>query len=189
MKRNVFVILLGLSVIMLNGCSNTTVILKNSNAMENTIPKSTPDTDSAALQEAETDIPETVEPAESTEAAYYGTWEIKDCQTADVYALSQEEIEDFLDDTVTYRSDAVLWNGEEIDIETFGYEYEYEAYTEELLVRNYHANLGEWWNGIENISCGFVTSQESFFGDQFFLVDNNTIWIYYEGVFFLAKKI
>lgn len=184
MKRNLFIIVLSLSVVMLNGCSGTSDMQHNSNAKENTNSESAPE-GFAVPAEPETDIREKADQTESEETSFYGTWEVRDYQTADIYALSQEEINDFLDDTVTYQSDEVIWNDKKISIA----EYKYETYTEELLVQNYRANLGEWWNGIGDISYVFVTSQESFFGDQFFAVDDDTIWIFYEGVFFLAKKI
>ena len=53
----------------------------------------------------------------------------------------------------------------------------------------YNVNLGEWWDNISEVTYITIDSNKSFFGDQFFVVDSDTIWIYYEGAFFLAKKV
>lgn len=119
-------------------------------------------------------------------SSYYGTWSIKDCQSADISALSTEEIGNYMDYTVSYEADAVLVNGQSMNVSSPVYEFQ--PYTEEALVQDYQANLGEWWAGKAQVSCVVVTSSEAFFGDQFFIADEDTLWIYYQGVFFLARK-
>lgn len=127
------------------------------------------------------------EAAEDQGVSFYGTWEVKDHQTAEVSALSEEEISAFLDDTVTYQKNEVLLNGQKMNAVDISYEFA--PYTEQTLAEEYRANLGEWWNGKPEVSRCTVMSSESFFGDHFFIADEETIWICYEGVFFLAKRV
>lgn len=57
------------------------------------------------------------------------------------------------------------------------------------ILQDYRANLGEWWNGISQITGVLViNAPESFFGSYFFSVDDDTLWIFCDGVFFLAKR-
>lgn len=123
---------------------------------------------------------------EQISPSYYGTWVIKDFQWAKVSALSTDEAEAFRGYTITYQTDAVIQNDQKISID--GYHCETEPYTEELLVQDYRANLGEWWNGIEAVSLVSVVTTEEFLGNQFFVVDQDTLWIFCDGVFFIAKK-
>ena len=125
------------------------------------------------------------EQAES-QPAWYGSWEIKDYQTADIYALSQEKIEEYLTYKLVYDQDSCSVNGQVMENGNFGYETE--SCTEESILKEYHVNLGEWWNGIEEVTGVHVTSSENFFGCNFYSVDENTLWVSYEGVFFLAKR-
>lgn len=121
------------------------------------------------------------------EASFYGTWEVKDYQAAAVSALSTEECSAFLGNTVTYQESEVLLNGQKANDGDIAYESE--PYTEEALAQDYRANLGEWWNEKTEVSCTTVSSSNYFFGDQFFAADEETIWIFYDGVFFLAKRV
>lgn len=127
---------------------------------------------------------ETAEQGE--EVSYYGTWKVLDYQPAEVSALSQEEMDAFRGYILTYGPDGVFQNGHNMNIANL--EYNAEGYTEETLVQDYRVNLGEWWNGVSEVSCVSITSEEPFFGQQFFDVNDDVIWIYYEGVFFLARR-
>jgi len=118
--------------------------------------------------------------------SYYDTWKVWDYQSAAVSALSQEEIDGYKGYTLTYEPDAVFQNGRDMNIADP--EYTATAYTEEMLVQDYRVNLGEWWNGVSEVSCISITAEEPFFGQHFFAVNDDVIWIYYEGVFFLARR-
>lgn len=126
--------------------------------------------------------------AQNEEASYYGTWKVWDYQSADISALSQEEVDSFKDYTLTYQADAIYQNGQDMNVTDPEYTV-VEVYTEETLVQGYRANLGEWWNGVEEVSHVSVVTDEIFFGQQFFIVNDDVIWIYHEGVFFLARKV
>lgn len=78
-----------------------------------------PGPESRAVLEPE----KTAEEKESVQAqspAWYGTWEVKDCQTASVYALSGEEIKNYLTYTLTYSEDSCLANGVQMETEDSG---------------------------------------------------------------------
>lgn len=119
---------------------------------------------------------------------YYGTWEVKDYQSAEVSAIGAEEMESFRGATVTYQSDSILLNGEDVNTGSFTYEKGDTPYNYDKLTEDYQANLGEWWNNISEVTEVTVTSDTDFFGSHLFIADEDTLWIYYEGVFFLAKK-
>ncbi len=124
-----------------------------------------------------------------TEEAFYGTWEIMDYQTASSTGHVLDECNVFLNSTVTYRADAVLQNDEEITGEEAPvYEKEETPYTYDLFLENYSVNLGDWWNGVESVSCVTVGAEEPFFGDCLFVVDHDTLWIYYGEAVYLAKR-
>ena len=59
------------------------------------------------------------EQAES-QPAWYGSWEIKDYQTADIYALSQEKIEEYLTYKLVYDQDSCSVNGQVMENGNFG---------------------------------------------------------------------
>lgn len=177
MKQNLAITLLFLSTLtMLCACStpdNTDLSASDTLSAESTVSE-------------DTAPPAVSVDTEADELPYYGTWAIKDHQAAEFSALSTDETNAFLDYTITYQNDAVYQNEQKMDITEFSYESE--PYTEESLVQDYHANLGEWWNGIGEVTHVSITTSETFFGDQFFVADDETLWIYYEGVFFIAKK-
>lgn len=120
------------------------------------------------------------------EPSYYGTWEVKDAQRAEVYALSEDEINAFLGSRLSYSADTFRFNEEERAISE--YEAENEAYTEEMLAEEYGLNLGEWWNNKPQVTFFAISSEDNFFGRQFFVADEETLWIYHEGIMFLAKR-
>lgn len=98
-------------------------------------------------------------------------------------------MESFRGKTITYQADSILLDGENVTADDVAYETDLLTYDYDSLTEAYHANLGEWWNNISEVTCVTIDSNESFFGNQFFTADADTIWIYYEGVFFLAKSV
>ena len=42
---------------------------------------------------------------------------------------------------------------------------------------------------MDTVVCIASGSDADFFGNRLFMVDEDTIWIYYGGVFFLAKSV
>lgn len=122
-------------------------------------------------------------------ASLYGTWEVKDyqVQVGTVYELSTEDMESFRGIKITYQSDSIMLDGGQVADGNFTYKTG-AAYNYDSLTDTYGANLGDWWNNISEVTNITVESEESFFGNQFFTVDSETIWINYKDVFFLARK-
>lgn len=159
---------------MLSGCGGKSEPQNESKPAE-------PEQESASAEE-----PSTAEENSDDAPSFYGTWEVWDYQGAEITALPADELESFRGITVTYAADSVSLDGQKYDID--GYEYDSEDYTEELLSENYKVNLGEWWNEKDHVSLVSALTAENFFGSQFFIADEDMIWIYYEGGFFLAKQ-
>lgn len=191
MKKRLLVLLSTVFFAMiLNGCSG---ILPSDNSQEETMSVTEQETTSSELPKtAESSNSENeISNMEETDNSfsYYGTWEVKDYQSATVSALSSDDMESFRGVMIAYQSDSILLDGENVTAnDNFTYETDDATYNYDSLTETYKANLGEWWNNISEVTCVTINSNESFFGDQFFVVDSDTIWIYYEGVFFLAKN-
>lgn len=145
-----------------------------------------PEASPAASPDAEHENPGN----ESDPAAlsFFGAWEVMDFQSAETAALSAEESESYRGAVVTYQPDCVLINGESaaqgLTYKTDGPGYDYDS-----LIEAYSANLGEWWNNVDTVTCIISDPDADFFGNRLFTVDADTIWIYYGGVFFLAKSV
>lgn len=120
--------------------------------------------------------------------SFFGAWEVMDFQSAEDASLSADEAEAFRGTTVDYQPDSVFINGgsaaRELTYKTDGPSYDYDS-----LIEAYSANLGEWWNNVDTVTCIVSDSDADFFGNRLFMVDADTIWIYYGGVFFLAKSV
>lgn len=152
----------------------------------------TPQAPEAAESQPEASAPEK-NPAQTEEtgadiSAYYGTWEIKDYVTSEISAMSADEMEAYRGKTVTYQADSILVDDQDANAGSFTYEISDDTYDYDKLTEDYNANLGEWWNNISEVTKVTVVSDTDFFGSQLFLADENTIWIYYEGAFFFARK-
>ena len=211
MMKKIFWAFLFISLLTmgLSGCSG---ILPSDDSQKEGIPTTGPETPGSGTPGSETpgsetpgsETPENETPgSESSEtgeasddeqetdyfASYYGTWEVKDYQSASVSTLSLEEMESFRGKTITYQADSILLDGENVTADDVAYETDLLTYDYDSLTEAYQANLGEWWNNISEVTCVTIDSSESFFGNQFFTADADTIWIYYEGVFFFAKSV
>ncbi|MBO5057871.1 MAG: hypothetical protein J6C64_16145 [Lachnospiraceae bacterium] len=180
MKKYLQAVVIGTLLAMLTGCSDEAATAENGFGVE----IYSQETENEGAEDGST-AAESEEP-EQSDVTYYGTWAVKDYQSAEVSALSTEEIETYLGYTVTYQADAVFQNGQNMNIA--GLTYESKEYTEDSLVQEYKANLGEWWNEKSQVMGIYIDSEDNFFGSQFFAADNDTLWIYYEGVFFLARR-
>lgn len=196
MKKHFITLLAtGLIVVLLAGCG---ILPDDSQAEKGS---------ETEYEGAEVILPETVEPpdgeneisnAENNDnsASYYGTYEVKDYQwqinedlSEENLALSLEDMESFRGKKIAYQSDSVTLDGAKVADGNFTYKTADTAYNYDSLMESYDANLGEWWNNISEVTCVTINSNESFFGNQFFVADQETIWIYYEGVFFFAKRV
>lgn len=191
MKKCLLILLsAGIFAMILSGCSG---MLPSDNSQEGTVSVAEPETAGSELPETTKSPSAEDKNADTGEtdnaSSYYGTWEIKDYQGAGASALSSDDMESFRGKTITYQPDSILLDGEKVADGSFAYKTEDDAYNYDSLTEAYRANLGEWWNNISEVTCVMIDSNESFFGNHFFVADLDTIWIYYEGVFFLAKQV
>lgn len=150
---------------------------------ESAAPEENPPTVSIAPGE---DVPADTAP-EGTSTFFGTTWEIWDYQFCSVSATSAEDAESRRGYTLSYSEDGVVQNGTDLGLGDLSYEYG-QPLTEDDIVQGYKANLGEWWIGIEQVTPVTVASGSDFFGQYFFLVSDDVIWIYSEGCFFLARN-
>lgn len=196
MKENliyeeVFLVLLSSSILstVLNGCSG---ILPNENSQEENLSTSEWETSESKLSKTEETSSIEEKPTDNgkvdNSCSYYGTWEIRDYQSTGISALSSDDMESFQGITITYQSDSILLDDENVTVDYFTDETDNFVYDYDSLTDAYNVNLGEWWDNISEVTYITIDSNKSFFGDQFFVVDSDTIWIYYEGAFFLAKR-
>lgn len=136
--------------------------------------------------EAETGMQQETAPAEA-EKSYFGDWQITECAGfASVSALSQEEADAYTGTTLTYQADAMSVGTEE-NIEVSGYEetpYQTAAMTEDYRVNP--ENLGI---ETEEMLSVFVGANGDYFGQYFFVLDENALLIYHEGAFFRAERV
>lgn len=190
--KKYFLVLLSSSVLstVLNGCSG---ILPNENSQEENLSTSEWETSESKLSKTEETSSIEEKPTDNgkvdNSCSYYGTWEIRDYQSAGISALSSDDMESFQGITITYQSDSILLDDENVTVDYFTDETDNFVYDYDSLTDAYNVNLGEWWDNISEVTYITIDSNKSFFGDQFFVVDSDTIWIYYEGAFFLAKKV
>lgn len=198
MKKVFLSLLIGLMMIQVSGCAKT-------EEEQPTPAAETQEKISENDTEEETVVPEEVPEAEASEEAseseaevqkevpsYYGAWKITAAEPSVVSdpsvvcALSMDEINALIGSSLFYSEDTFRFNEEERAIS--GYEYENIAYTEEAFVEDYRLNLGEWWNEKPQVMYFALSSEDNFFGRQFFVADEETLWIPYEGAVFMAKR-
>lgn len=117
---------------------------------------------------------------------FYGRWYVWDYQMPGISAISAEDAQEYVGAEIVYETNYVRLNGAKLPAP--GFTYTFADYTEEAFLQDYQANLGEWWNGISEITYGEVNTTDNDFGSHFFVVSDEVIWIYHEGVFFLARR-
>lgn len=145
-------------------------------------------------QEQPADNTQQSTPAE--DVVFFGSWYVTDYRTSSIYALSQEEIDTFLTYTVAYYEDGFFLNGTQVEAEAEVFGYSYLDYTKAEIEEQFLADLTNWWNGkttVKGVNLYAEENEESLpieycFGANFFAADSETLWIYYEGVFFQAKR-
>lgn len=183
----------------LEEAENTTV--PTVSGVTDTEASATPDSSTAAsdaVAPAVEDEPENPTQTDTLEedAVFFGSWYVTDYRTSSIYALSQEEIDTLLTYTVAYYEDGFFLNGTPVEAEAEVFGYDYLDYTKAEIEEQFLADLSDWWNGktaVKGVNLYAEENGESLpieycFGARFFAVDSETLWIYYEGVFFQAKR-
>ncbi len=117
-------------------------------------------------------------------ANYYGTWKITGCAgTTPVYALSQEKIDAVTGTTFRYERNWYTCNG----TETWISGYEIAQKTADEFREEYRVALSEL--GVQTDKVLEVRADVGGeFGNYFFVVDENTLLLVADGVFFTAER-
>lgn len=142
-----------------------------------------PITDYKEAFTVESKVPDT---AEEKKEAFYGDWKVtSSLGTRDVYAMSQEDIEAMAGTSLKYEEGLFSWNGETAQVQ----EYIMETLTAEALEADYQIKLSELGIVASNLThIEVVTEGDVSFGTQFYVIDDSTLMISSDGVFFEAKR-
>lgn len=180
MKRYLAVLLTAaLFAMTLGGCGS------KSGSQDENVPE-----EAASTEEPETPGAEEVVEEVTTDifVPYYGTWEVKDYVISELSDIYTDELEAYRGKTVTYQADSILVDDQDVNVGSFTYEISDDTYDYDKLTEEYNVNLGEWWNNISEVTKVTVASDTDFFGSQLFIADADTLWIYQDGAFFLARQ-
>ncbi|WP_312426802.1 hypothetical protein [Lacrimispora sp.] len=118
-------------------------------------------------------------------SGFYGDYRITACKgTAAAYAMSQEEIDATIGNILSYQESAYAWNGNTIETN-----YQEETYSVDQIFDDFGIQATKL--GIEGKEISHVTAmtEGNFIGNYIYVLDETTLLVYYEGVFFEAKRI
>lgn len=139
--------------------------------------------DSSAPDSAQPDASES--PVAENTPVYYGDWKItSSVATSEVYALSQDEIDGFINTALTYSADTMTLNRTSEAVPS----YEETTLTAEEFKTQFGAALSDIGIDGEEVVSVSVGIQGNMFGCYFYEKDENTLIVYYEGVFFEAER-
>lgn len=129
------------------------------------------------------------QPVPVEEKSYFGDWKITKCAGyAGVSALSEEEVNALIGITLNYQADSMYcstWEGERLEITG----YEEEPYQTAGFATDFKVNPENIGITAEEILSVTVLPEEGYLGQRFYAVDDNTLLLYHEGVFFLAERV
>ena len=187
MKKCIMIAVLG-TIVTIAGCNPNNEVLQEQTATEQLTEAATKE-ETTSLETSAAELTETeqsgIETAIEAEKSYYGDWLITGCLgTSAVYALSQEEIDDYVGTQITYENDQYSYNGNSISIN--GYEEQME--TTETFAVDFGVPYSELGINEGEILSVSAMTEGNFFGGYFYVIDENTLMIYYEGVFFKGVR-
>ncbi|WP_124065435.1 hypothetical protein [Clostridium sp. E02] len=117
---------------------------------------------------------------EKSETNFYGDYQITACRgTATAYALSQEEIDAVIGSSLNYQANS---------FNTMAAGYEEETYPTDRLYEDFRVKPTDLGITKKEVTVVSVLLEGDFIGGYFYILDENTLLVYYEGVFFEAKK-
>ncbi len=129
---------------------------------------------------------EKADQAELQPSSFYGVWKVKDYQSCNVSALSDQEIQVLLKEQVAYYEDRFLQNGSLMETENFGYEFTFLTLDE--ILDGYGVDLSDWQGENTRMAEGIISDLNECFGKYFFTGGQDSLWVYYEGVFFQMER-
>lgn len=176
MKKLVFVLTLGVMIFIMTACGRR----------EAPDDREEKKTDSQSVPESEM----TKEPL-----PFYGIYRITDYKCCEEATLSEKSAGTYIGRIVTYGEDFFQYYNSDF-LEGFfagSFTYAFQDVVREDVETNYHVDLSDWWEKKEQqVREGtFLYSYKNpaFWGTDFFVIDDNTLWIYRDGVFFLAERL
>ncbi len=139
--------------------------------------------------EEQPSVQEETTAASVEEKAYFGDWKITECAGyASVSALSEEEVNGLLGITLNYQADSMYcstWEGERQEVTG----YDEEMYQTVNFPTDFKVNPENLGITAEEILSVTVSPEGGYLGQYFYVVDDNTLLLYHEGVFFRAERI
>ena len=118
------------------------------------------------------------------EAVYYGDYSIVKCVgTAQVYAMSQEEIEEVIGNKLSYAPVSFAWNGNTMSTSYSDKTYSANQFSEDFGIQSSELGMKE-----KEFLAVSVLTEGNFIGQNFYVIDENNLLVYYEGVFFKAER-
>ncbi len=119
------------------------------------------------------------------EADYYGDYLITECEgVSKAYAMSQEETDAAIGNTLSYHAASYSWNEN-----TMATGYQEEIFSTERLSEDYGIEVSALGIMEKEVLAVTVLTEGDFIGQNFYVLDDNTLLVYYEGVFFKAERI
>ncbi len=116
---------------------------------------------------------------------YYGSWNVTSCVGfAPVSALTPEEIEELLGTVIAYDEDRFVWKGRIYDAPA----YQENIETSEDFALSYNNALTFTDLGLTESEATVVTVDCDALGNYFYVKDENTLVISYNGAFFEASR-
>ncbi len=153
----------------------------------NVTPISAADTDTNGAQSASSasEETETQSPTNSTSKSYYGSWKIVDFLAPGITALSTGDMEGYIYLPLTYSDD--LFQSEDITLEDPTYTES--VITKEDFAASYQNQVTfEYLNIAADSIVSVSISNSAEFGSTFYVADENTLYIPFDGAFFKASR-
>lgn len=126
--------------------------------------------------------------SESESSGYLKKFTVVSCRgTAYVSALSQEEVDEYIGVTLDYQDNVFLYNGEPIDLPQDGYIEQ--PYPTEQFAQDFKTQASELGLTMDEVLSVTLNVEGNIFGNYFYVLDDDTLLVYYEGVFFEANSV
>lgn len=192
MKKKLLVVL-AVACVLVTACGDKVSMEKVPLPTETTVSTSTEVLDSTAAPSGSTDSAQSQPTgADATDAAedtgYLKTFTVTSCRgTAYAYAMSQEEIDGCIGTTLSYQPSLFLYNGEPVELPQDGYIEE--AYPTDQFPQDFKTTASDLGIDEEEVLSVTLNVEGNIFGNYFYVLDDDTILVYYEGVFFEGKAM
>lgn len=193
MKKKLLAVLAA-ACVLVTACGDKVSMEKVPLPTETTVSTSTEVLDSTAApsgiaDSAQSQPTDSSSPTDISEVAgYLKTFTVTSCRgTAYAYAMSQEEIDGCIGTTLSYQPSLFLYNGEPVELPQDGYLEE--AYPTDQFTQDFKTTASDLGIEEEEVLSVTLNVEGNIFGNYFYVLDDDTILVYYEGVFFEGKAM